>query len=376
MLDCPQFYDALQERGVGFFTGVPDSLLKAFCAYVTDNTSSTRHVITANEGSAIGLAAGYYLATGQVPLVYMQNSGLGNAVNPLTSLADREVYGIPMLVLIGWRGEPGQKDEPQHVKMGRINQPLIEAMGIRQAVLPSDLGEACTLLDEALETAKRESEPFALLVPKGTFDAYSLQNTTPQPYAMSREQAIARFVEHLGSKDLVISTTGKPSRELFEVREQRGESHERDFLTVGSMGHSSQIALGVAMERRDRAVYCLDGDGAALMHMGGMATIGSMAPSNYKHVLLNNGAHDSVGGQPTAGFSVDFCRIAAACGYHAVFRAENEAELDGALQALAQAEGPALLEVRVSIGARDDLGRPTMTPQELKHRFRASCEEH
>lgn len=373
MLKTDDFYNRLTERGITFFAGVPDSLLKDICAYITDNTSARRNVTTSNEGSAIGLAAGHHLATGEVALVYMQNSGLGNAVNPLTSLADEDVYGIPMLLMIGWRGEPGKKDEPQHVKMGKVQLPMLDALGIAYSVLPDSDDDARIALDRALEDATENCRPHAIVVRKGTFEKYTLRNTVPVPYLMTREEAIAGFVAGTRSTDLIVSTTGKPSRELFETREARGEPHDCDFLTVGSMGHSSQIALGVALQRPERQVYCLDGDGALIMHMGGLATIASLAPPNFRHVILNNGAHDSVGGQPTVGFHIDICRIASACGYKSVFKAETEQELEGTLHAFRQAEGPALIEIRVTTGARADLGRPTMTPKDLKRCFMAAC---
>jgi phosphonopyruvate decarboxylase len=315
------------------------------------------------------LATGHYLATGGIPLVYMQNSGLGNVVNPLTSLTPAEVYGIPMLVLIGWRGEPGKKDEPQHVKMGGVTCALLDAVGVDWAVLPDDIDSAKTLIETAVSRARESSAPYAIVVRKGTFGGYKLQGERPAPYDMSRERALEVIVAAAPADTLIVTTTGKPSRELFYARERRGEAHDTDFLTVGSMGHSSQIALGVALGRPDRSVLCIDGDGAAIMHMGGFSTIGSLGPGNYRHLLLNNGAHDSVGGQPTVGFEIDFCQIATACGYRSAHRVSSEEALASALPAFFESGGPVLLEVRVKVGARADLGRPTMTPQELKVAF-------
>ncbi|MCA9563644.1 MAG: phosphonopyruvate decarboxylase [Myxococcales bacterium] len=374
-MNCNAFFEVLKEAGVGFFAGVPDSLLKDFCAYVTDNTTEREHIITANEGSAISLAAGNYLGNGGVGLVYMQNSGLGNTVNPLTSLTDNEVYGIPMLLMVGWRGEPGVKDEPQHVKMGEVTLQTLAAIDIHTEVLPDNLEEAAACVRKAVAKTLAEKQPVALVVRKGTFEKYSLQSKRPEPFQMTREEAIGHFVASLPKNPLIVSTTGKPSRELFELREQRGEDHDGDFLTVGCMGHSSQIALGVALANPDRSVYCLDGDGAVLMHMGGLATIASLAPSNYRHVVLNNGAHDSVGGQPTVGFSIDIPAIAKACGYRHAESVDGEHAIADALERLNAASGPALLEIKVCTGARADLGRPTMTPRELKERFMAFAEK-
>jgi phosphonopyruvate decarboxylase len=366
-----ELYAQLEQAGVTLFTGVPDSLLKDFCAYVTDHAEAARHVITANEGAAVGLAMGHHLATGGLALVYMQNSGLGNTVNPLTSLADPAVYGVPMMLLVGWRGEPGVKDEPQHVHMGKVTRQALEAIEVPHELLPEDEREAGETVARLADMARKQQTPVALVARKGTFGSYKLKSEADEPYPMSREQVVERFAATMPAGSVVVSTTGKPSRELFEVREARGEAHASDLLTVGGMGHASHIALGVALERPERAVYCVDGDGAVLMHMGSLAIIASTAAKNFKHLVLNNAAHDSVGGQPTVGFQVDLCGVARACGYVSAECVDAAEELDGALARLASASGPALLEVRVKRGSRADLGRPTMTPRQLKEEFMA-----
>jgi len=312
---------------------------------------------------------GHTLATQELGLVYMQNSGLGNAVNPLTSLADPAVYGIPMLLMIGWRGRPGEHDEPQHVQMGRVTKETLAAIGVASSELPLDLEGAIETTRAAVASARERSAPHALVVHKGTFEAYALKRKDENPYPMTRERAIELVAGRLPSGVCVVSTTGMPSRELFEIREKRREPHASDFLTVGGMGHASQIALGVALSQPERRVMCLDGDGAVLMHMGGLATIGQLGPKRYVHVVLNNGAHDSVGGQPTVGFGVDLLAIAKACGYKRVARAATEAELEGALSDLFEVEGPSLLEIRVKKGSRKDLGRPTQSPSDLARDF-------
>jgi len=372
VLDCKAFYDAMNGAGFDFYAGVPDSLLKDFCAYVTDHTPPERNVITANEGSAVGLAAGYYLATGRPGVVYLQNSGLGNTVNPLTSLADEACYGIPMLLIIGWRGEPGKKDEPQHVKMGSISREVLDAIGVEWAELPQDPEAAMAAVQAAKERLAARPAPFAFLVRAGTFDKYKLQNKLTSPYAMSREDAIGLLLQHLPKDAKIVATTGMPSRELYEHRELRGERHDTDFLTVGSMGHSSQIALGIALQQKDKQVFCLDGDGAVLMHMGGLASIGTSGCTQYKHIVLNNGAHDSVGGQPTVAFEVDLAKVASACGYQAVFTVTTPDEIAETFPRFLAASGPAFLEVRVKVGHRDNLGRPKMAPGELKVAFMAA----
>lgn len=362
-------FDSLRAQGIDFFTGVPDSLLKDFCAYVTDHTDASEHVIAANEGNAVGLAAGHYLGSGRPALVYMQNSGLGNTVNPLLSLADVEVYSMPMLLMVGWRGEPGVKDEPQHVKQGRVTPTLLDAMELPYFNLAAGTPDAAAMIATACRLAVEESRPVVLLVSKGTFESYKLQRDTITDYPMNREQAIQCIVDLLDADDIVISTTGKASRELYEYRAARGDGHGNDFLTVGSMGHTSSIAMGVARCRPGHRTLCLDGDGSAIMHMGAMAIVGQSGLTNLVHVILNNGAHDSVGGQPTTGFAIQLGDIARACGYAQILHASSAEEVG---QAFAQmAEGPVLLEIRVNKGARKDLGRPKSTPVENREALMA-----
>lgn len=369
MIPCERFYELLVENGIDFFTGVPDSLLKDFNAYIMDHAEKNRHIIAANEGSSIALAAGHYLATGRIGLTYMQNSGLGNAINPLTSLVDKEVYSIPVLMVIGWRGEPGKKDEPQHAKKGRIMLKLLDSIEIPYEILPSTVPEADASIRKAVQTMRDLKTPYALVVRKGTFEDYRTTNSEPSSYDLSREDAIRLIAGTLNERDIVVSTTGMISRELFEFRESRSQDHSKDFLTVGSMGHSSQLALGISLSKPDQQVYCLDGDGAIIMHMGTLAIIGSQSPENFRHIILNNGAHDSVGGQPTAGFDIDFVSIAKSCGYRAASRAETSEELVKQLTILHKEKGPTMLEVRVSKGHRKDLGRPTTTPIQNKESF-------
>lgn len=369
MISCKSFYDLLSKNKISFFAGVPDSLLKDFCAYVTDNTDPNNHIITANEGGAIALAAGHHLSTGKMGLVYLQNSGLGNSVNPLVSLTDPAVYRIPLLMLIGWRGEPGKKDEPQHVKQGKITPSLLDTLEIPYKILPNSIKEVEKILKEVLESVKKRNAPYALLVKKDTFEPYSLKNKIKTSYELSREEAIKLIVDQLQPRDIVVSTTGKTSRELFEYREALGQGHEKDFLTVGSMGHASQIALGIALAKPERNVYCLDGDGAAIMHLGALGIIASQNPKNFKHIILNNGAHDSVGGQPTIGFKLDFPLIAKACGYKTALQAETYDEIKEKISILKSKKGPGLLEIKVNKGSRKDLGRPTTTPIENKKAF-------
>ena len=368
MISPKEFFDFLIRQGIGFFTGVPDSLLKDFCAYVEDNAANN-HIIAANEGNAIAIASGFHLATGRFPLVYMQNSGLGNSINPLASLADQDLFSIPILIIVGWRGEPGTEDEPQHVKQGKITLPILETVNIPYAVLPQSQKESEETTSNLLKQMKSESRPVALVVTHDSFEPYTLKEKDTLSYPLTREQSIAFIADSLPETALIVSTTGKTSRELFEYRGNRGQPHARDFLTVGSMGHCSSIALGIASQQPQRDVYCFDGDGALIMHMGSLAVIGAQGQKNFKHIIFNNGSHDSVGGQPTAGFSIDIPKIALACGYRQALRAETEQEVKAAMEKIAASMGPSLLEVRVNKGSRKDLGRPTTTPLENKKAF-------
>lgn len=369
MITAKDFYSALIQNDIDFFTGVPDSLLKDICAYITDNAKKDQHIICANEGNAVALAAGYYLSTGKIPMVYMQNSGMGNMTNPILSLADRDVYSIPILLLIGWRGEPGIKDEPQHIKQGKVTLELLKTLGIPYKILDSSSYNIISLIREMVTQAYSFNAPVAIVVRKGTFEAYKLSKLVKSEYSLSREQALKSVVDELNEQDIVISTTGKTSRELFEYREELNQEHDRDFLTVGSMGHSNHIALGIALMQNDRKVFCFDGDGAALMHLGSLPIIGSISPVNYNHILFNNGSHDSVGGQQTVGFQVDFCKIAIACGYTWTKRVQTITDIKLSLKKMRERKGPNFLEIMVCKGARKDLGRPTTTPVENKIRF-------
>lgn len=369
MISPKFFVESLGSMQMDFFTGVPDSLLKNICAYITDHFAADRNIIAANEGAAVGLAAGYYLATGKIPVVYMQNSGLGNTVNPLMSLTDKEVYNIPSLFLIGWRGEPGVKDEPQHIKQGKVTLPLLEAMGIKYTVLSQDEKEFLSQLSHAASYMDETREPFAFVIQKGTFEEYKLRRNEDTILPLKRETAIQLIASSLANDNVVVSTTGMISRELFEYRASVSMGHERDFLTVGSMGHASQIALGIALEKKNRRIYCFDGDGATLMHMGSLAITGSLHPANYVHIVFNNGVHDSVGGQPTVAFDVDLCKIAQACGYEIALSVSDSESLRETLERMKQMRGPILLEVKVRKGAREDLGRPTTTPVQNKEAF-------
>ena len=356
--------------GADFYTGVPDSQLKALCDFLMNRfgTDPAHHIIAANEGNCTALAAGYHLATGKVPVVYMQNSGEGNIINPVASLLNDKVYAIPVIFIVGWRGEPGVHDEPQHIYQGEVTLKLLEDMGIKPLVISKETTE------EELRTVMCDfrkdlalGKDVAFVVRKGALE-YSEKVSYQNDNTMRREDIIRLIVNATG-EDPIVSTTGKASRELFEIREANGQGHKYDFLTVGSMGHSSYIALGVALNKPDRRVWCIDGDGAVLMHMGAMAVIGANKPKNMIHIVINNGAHETVGGMPTVAGSIDLVGIAKACGYPYAVRVDTFEELDKELEASKFRSDLSLIEVSCSIGARADLGRPTTTARENKKHF-------
>lgn len=356
--------------GADFYTGVPDSQLKALCNCLvnTYGVDAAHHVIAANEGNCISIAAGYHLATGKVPVVYMQNSGEGNIINPLASLLHEKVYNIPCILVVGWRGEPGVHDEPQHIYQGEVTRTLLDDMGVKNFVLGKEITEEeLTEVMAGYRELLAEGKQVAFVVRKealtyGEKVKYANENT------MVREEIIRHIVTFTG-EDPIVSTTGKASRELFEIREQNGQGHQYDFLTVGSMGHSSSIAFAIATQKKDKKVWCVDGDGAALMHMGAMAVLGSYKPENMVHIVINNGAHETVGGMPTVAGGLNLAAVASACGYpYAVTVADFE-QLDAELAKAKQADCLTFIEVKCAMGARDDLGRPTTTARENKENF-------
>lgn len=375
MISAKSFIEYLQAQGICFFSGVPDSLLKSVCACIEQTVDKKNHVIAANEGNAVGLAMGHYMATQQVPLVYLQNSGLGNMINPLLSLADQAIYGIPMMILMGWRGEPGIKDEPQHLKQGKVMCHMLEAMEIPYFLLDKDFNVAKMQVDKALKQAKENLCPVVMNVSKNTFEAVASGQDHSAVHALKREQAIQILVEELHDPNrLFVATTGMISRELYEVRENVKQSHSQDFLTVGGMGHASSIALGLAMAQPNRPIVCLDGDGAAIMHLGGLAIAGAQNCENLLHILINNGAHDSVGGQPTVALEMDWVGITRSMGYRQSYSISDEQSLRQTVRQAMEVAGPTFIEVKVNKGNRKDLGRPKISPEDAKKMFMAYAE--
>ena len=365
------FFDNLIKGGINFFSGVPDSLLKDFCFYIDDNLDSKHHIIAANEGSALALGIGNYLATGNLSLVYLQNSGFGNLVNPLLSLADKKVYSIPGILMIGWRGEPGVPDEPQHFRQGEITLELLEIMNIPYKIFHSDMDENEVIdnLNYCLEKSQSKKQICALVIKKGFFENYSSTQKESNKFELSRSEAIEIIIANSQKDDVVVATTGLTSRELYELRKSTNQKDIQDFLVVGGMGHANQIALGIAINQPDKRVICLDGDGSIIMHMGSLTTVGSSKQKNFLHVVLNNGAHDSVGGQKTTALDINLAKIAEHSGYKNLFSVSQKKEIVEVISKINQLDGPTLLEIKINKGWDKDIGRPSSSPEENKNKF-------
>ena len=360
MIKTEDFYNELIRHQFDTFYGVPDSLLKDICAYITLKTPPKNHIITANEGNAIALAAGHHIATGKTAVVYLQNSGLGNTINPLLSLADEKVYKIPMILMIGWRGEPGVKDEPQHQKQGEINEELLRVLGIDYVILTENYQED---LESIKKLVEEKSKPVALLIRKSLFSEVKLPEQT-SIFSLTREEVLEKIINNIDAESVIVSTTGKTSREIYEIREKNNQDHSHDFLTVGSMGHTSSIALGIALNT-EKMVYCIDGDGSMIMHLGSLGVVAQNSPDNLKYIVINNGAHESVGSQPTIAFNISLKKVLKELGFSETYEINEKDELEPTFKKFNKMNKSALV-INVKTGSRSELGRPKESPIENK----------
>ncbi|MFB0562329.1 MAG: phosphonopyruvate decarboxylase [Candidatus Lokiarchaeia archaeon] len=367
MISCEELISYFKETGINFFTGVSDSCFAPLVNYLLAHEKDYKHVIATNEGEALAISTGYHISTGNVPVVYSQNDGFLNMMNPLTSLVDSYVYEIPALLLISWRGSPKLEDAIQHKRIGEITTNLLDLLDIPYHIYDGDNNKLRIAIKKGVLLARNENKSYALLFFKGDIEPY------PHPHKidaeMSREEAIKLIVESVDGDAVFVSTTGKTSRELFEYREKKDDDHKKDFLNIGAMGYANAIALGISLNKINKRVIVLDGDGAVLMHMGNLATIGHYKPGNLFHIILNNFSHDSTGGQPTLANSVNFCEVARAVGYTYAVEVKTKAQLIEEMEHLNKINGPALIVVYVKKGARSNLGRPNLPLIELKRRF-------
>jgi phosphonopyruvate decarboxylase len=369
MIDTKEFYNTLLKNDFEFFTGVPDSLLKEFCSCIKDLSNLEKHIIAANEGNAVAISCGYNIATSKYGVVYMQNSGLGNIINPLLSLADEKVYKIPMLFLIGYRGEPNIEDEPQHIKQGELTLPLLETLGIEYLILDEDYKNQ---IKYCCNYIKNNNKPIALIVKKGTFSKYNIE-LEDNKNLLTREETLDIIINNIDSKDYIVSTTGKTSREIFEIREKYNMSHSNDFLTVGAMGHTSSLSFGISLFTTNN-IFCIDGDGSFIMHMGGLAVAIQNSKNNFKYILINNGCHESVGGQPTIASNINISNILKGFGFEKVIEVYNTRELDDALKEMKN-KGKVAIIINTNNKSRKDLGRPNISLISNKEEFEKSLRQ-
>jgi len=374
MVDCKNFSKICKKHDFTFFTGVPDSTYKPWMSFLNKKNTGLTNITAVNECEATAICTGYHLSTGRIGVLYMQNDGFGKTVNPLTSLCNPEVYSIPMLLMIGWRGEPGKKDAPQHEMMGRILTDLLKTLEIPYEILSSDIQKIDSVLKKAKKYMNENSKPFAIIVKKGTFKELNSEKQSFKKL-MSREDAIKTIMKCLNGDEIIVSTTGKTSRELFEYRTEKKEGFELDFYNIGAMGCAQSIALGIALQKKDRSVFVFDGDGSVLMQMGSLATIGHYSPKNFYHIIFDNQAHDSTGGQPNSSESVNFEKVATACNYRFGKTVKNKDELEKIMQKIKNKKGPGIIIINVEKGSRKNLRRPTMTPVEHKKYFMKYLED-
>jgi len=368
MLNCNDFFSLCKKYDFSFFVGVPDSTFKSWMSFLEKNNDRLINIPTVNECEAVAICAGYHLSTGKIGVLYMQNSGLGKTINPLTSLCDPAVYSIPILLMIGWRGEPGKKDAYQHHKMGPITLELLDLLEIPYEIISSEINQLEKTLKNAKDYMKHNNKSYALIVRKGVFEKLEEQNEsiTIKP---SREEALKTILKNLDGDEIIVSTTGKISRELFEARSENKKDYNHDFYNIGAMGCAQSIAFGIALNKKNKKVWVFDGDGSVLMQMGALATIGHHSPGNFYHIIFDNQAHDSTGGQPTCSDTVCFDKVAVACNYKFVQVVNDLNSLKKAVKTLKERKGPSLIVVKVKKGSREDLGRPTLHPNEHKEEF-------
>ena len=367
MISCQEFFEILKNKGLTFFTGIPDSTFKDFIKYLDDNNGkSLINLIACNECESIAISAGYNIATNKVGVVYMQNSGLGKAVNPLTSLCDPEIYSIPVLLLIGWRGEPGKEDAPQHKKMGRIMLNLLETLEIPYSILKPNLKDVVNDMQKAFDYFTTIKGPYALIIKKDFFRNYEMHNLKIHDYELTREKAISLVMDNLDENDIIISTTGYTSREVYEYRENNKKDHFRSFYNIGSMGCASSIGLSIAIQKPERRILIFDGDAAIIMQMGAFTTVGNIAPVNYIHIVFDNHSHETTGSQPSNSKTVNFVEVALASNYKYGKIVSTEKELLDVIKEIKHQKGPIIIVIRVKIGSRTDLKRPEHDPEYYK----------
>jgi len=357
MIKIESLFSYLKKKNITFFTGVPDSILKE-SKYILDKLEFKNHIVAHNEGGAIGIGAGYYLKTKKIPCVYFQNSGLGNAINPLVSMVHKNVYSIPMLLLIGWRGAPKiSKDEPQHLLQGKITEKMLKLMNIRYCTI--DHTKDFKQLGKIIDISKKKQVPVACLIKKNTlkknFD--EIKKKKVDKIKLKRHEIIDFIIRKNYKNIKIFSTTGYTSRELYQLR-KFNKSNTKDFLNVGAMGHTSMIALGYSLKNKKHKTLCLDGDGSLIMHMGTLPVIGENQIKNFKHIVFNNEVHESVGGQKTPQKNTNFKKLSLSCGYSKYFFSNSLSDFKKKYALFLKSNGPSFYEIKISSGSLKNLERP------------------
>lgn len=356
MIETKKIFSYLKKKDIKFFTGVPDSILKDTSIYL-EKLNKEKHVVTHNEGGAIALGAGYFLKNKKIPCIYLQNSGLGNTINPLISMAHKNVYSIPMLLIIGWRGAPNQDDEPQHILQGKITKKMLNLMNVDYCIL--DKNKDLSKLGKLIDIAKKKQKIVACLIKKNVIKKKVntfLKNTTS--ISKLKRYQVLDYIISKNTKNLkIFSTTGYTSRELFQLRKEK-KSKAKDFYNVGAMGHTSMIALGYSINNKKNKILCLDGDGSLLMHMGSLSVIGENSAKNFKHIVFNNQQHESVGGQRTPLKKSNLKTLCLSCGYKRYFFAKTFKDFKKNYKLFLSSKGPTFFELLISPGSVNNLGRP------------------
>ena len=357
------FVTTLEDAGFSPFMGIPCSVLKPLLDYIADGNCSTRNYLCSSEGDAMGLAAGFSLS-GKLPVVYMQNDGYGNAINPLSSLL--LLYKLPVLLLISWRGEPGAKDAPQHAVMGSVILSLLDTFEIPYIVLDNEERNLKDSVTRAKNHCMAESKPFAFVIRKGYFDRYNASISQSNTMLNRRLEYIRLLSAKLQPNDVLLGTTGFAGREMYQI-----VTHKGKFYMMGSMGCLASLGLAIALEQPDKRIILLDGDGAILMKMGALATVGYHRPSNLIHICFDNRSYESTGGQPTLSTTVDLRAVAKACGYTTVHNIKTTGEFEAMWNNEAKYPKPHFLHIEINPGTEEELARPSISPEEMRDCFRA-----
>ena len=354
MIKIDSLINVLKKNDINFFTGIPDSILIELSRFL-QNKNKRKHIRATSEGSAISIGIGHYLSTKQVPCIYMQNSGLSNALNPLISITSKKVYNIPLVLIIGWRGSPRVKDEPQHNVKGKITESILKLLNIKYTIVRS--GNDLSQFNKIVKNAKKNNNIAACLIEQGTIKKIKKTYNKKNFYKLNKELFLKTLLETLEKNSKVISSTGYNSRELMYLRNKYKLINTKDFYMVGGMGHTASVALGYSLSTKKKTI-CIDGDGSFLMHLGSIKTAGTFANNNFKYILLNNNSHDSVGGQNTYANNIDFEKLSKSLGFKKFYKIKNNKNLKQNIKRFLKGNNLNFLEVKITNSKIKNLPRP------------------